>query len=103
MSFNALLLGCVRLGELPGAISAVRRDVALPLSVYPSLGRATPESWVRDLHLTPAGYAQLAEAWRLEGDQSVGGCCGVTPAHIKAVAQRLSNSRSDRRHALRTQ
>lgn len=35
--------------------------------------------------LTPARYAEFAEAWRARGAVIIGGCCGVTPDHVAAL------------------
>jgi S-methylmethionine-dependent homocysteine/selenocysteine methylase len=83
---GAVLLNCVRPDDLTGAISTLRGHASVPLGVYPRIGRATPESWLPDRHLTPSHYANLALGWREEGAQIIGGCCGVTPAHVRAVA-----------------
>ena len=39
--------------------------------------------------ITPDAYAAHAETWRERGASIVGGCCGVGPAHMRAVAERL--------------
>jgi S-methylmethionine-dependent homocysteine/selenocysteine methylase len=83
---GAVLLNCVPPDELTGAISALRPRVSLPLGVYPSLGRATADSWQFDDEITPERYAQLAIGWRHEGAQIIGGCCGVAAEHVAAVA-----------------
>jgi S-methylmethionine-dependent homocysteine/selenocysteine methylase len=43
-------------------------------------------------------YSQLAKEWRNAGADIIGGCCGIRPAHIRAVAQAFSsNGHKDRR------
>jgi S-methylmethionine-dependent homocysteine/selenocysteine methylase len=37
----------------------------------------------------PPGFAAHAAAWVAEGVRMVGGCCGTTPDHVAALAQRL--------------
>jgi SAM-dependent methyltransferase len=44
----------------------------------------------------PQRYAELALAWREEGAQIVGGCCGTTPEHIAAAAQALADTKPGR-------
>ena len=39
--------------------------------------------------ITPSAYAAHAEGWCTHGATVVGGCCGVGPAHMRAVAERL--------------
>jgi S-methylmethionine-dependent homocysteine/selenocysteine methylase len=40
--------------------------------------------------ITPEAYADYAEHWMLAGAGIIGGCCGISPAHIKHLKQRLS-------------
>lgn len=42
-----------------------------------------------DEHFTPDAYAQYVDEWRERGAEIVGGCCGVFPEHIEAVARKL--------------
>jgi S-methylmethionine-dependent homocysteine/selenocysteine methylase len=37
----------------------------------------------------PDAYGALAVGWITAGARLVGGCCGTTPAHLRAVAERL--------------
>lgn len=36
--------------------------------------------------LSPEGYATFAAAWRMAGAEIIGGCCGIGPEHIAALA-----------------
>lgn len=40
----------------------------------------------------PDVFANLAVEWRQEGAFVIGGCCGMCPDHIKAIASRFSNA-----------
>ncbi|MQX38523.1 homocysteine S-methyltransferase family protein [Roseospira navarrensis] len=40
--------------------------------------------------LTPAAYADFAEAWANKGATIIGGCCEVGPAHIAELVRRLT-------------
>ncbi len=66
-----------------------RAATELPLIAQPNAGRPErTESGVR----FPAGPAEVAEAapgFRQAGATIIGGCCGTTPAHIRAVVARL--------------
>ena len=44
--------------------------------------------------LTPATYASFASQWRAEGASILGGCCGVGPAHIAALAAAVRDTRA---------
>ena len=43
--------------------------------------------------LGPDAYAEIALGWIEQGATLIGGCCEVGPAHIAALAQRLSNEK----------
>jgi S-methylmethionine-dependent homocysteine/selenocysteine methylase len=48
-----------------------------------------------DLHeiradLTPESYADFAERWAAAGATIIGGCCGISPDHIRVLKQRLA-------------
>lgn len=41
---------------------------------------------------TPAYYLTLAQSWCAAGASIVGGCCGIGPEHIRALAEALNGS-----------
>jgi len=45
--------------------------------------------WTKREELGPPEYAAWAKDWQLLGADVVGGCCGIGPAHIQAVADVL--------------
>jgi S-methylmethionine-dependent homocysteine/selenocysteine methylase/SAM-dependent methyltransferase len=89
---GALLINCLPVDHVPGMLSWLRDFTDLPLGVYPNLGYLGGSSWRFDPRIGPADYAELATGWREEGAQIVGGCCGVTPEHIAAVARALEGT-----------
>lgn len=93
---GALLINCLPVDHVPGMLSWLRDFTALPLGVYPNLGHQSGSRWRFDPTVDPAAYAELALAWRSEGAQIVGGCCGVGPAHIAAAAEALRGTRPGR-------
>ena len=40
--------------------------------------------------ITPDAYADYAERWVAAGAGIIGGCCGISPLHIKCLKDRLS-------------
>ena len=40
--------------------------------------------------ITPHAYANYAERWAAAGARIIGGCCGISPSHIKCLKDRLS-------------
>jgi S-methylmethionine-dependent homocysteine/selenocysteine methylase len=70
------------------AIEIIRRHFAGPIGVYAETGDWAPPNWVFD-GLTPDQYLQQAIIWADRGAQLIGGCCGVGPEHIRALADAL--------------
>ncbi|MDX6620222.1 MAG: hypothetical protein QOK36_2608 [Gaiellales bacterium] len=97
MGVGALLINCLPVDHVPGMVSWLRDFTSLPLGVYPNLGHISGPRWRFDEATTPEAYAQLALEWRAEGAQIVGGCCGVTPAHIAATRRALEGTTPQRR------
>ena len=64
----------------------------LPLWVKPNAGlpRMTGDSAVYDV--TPDHLAEAARAYVEAGARIVGGCCGSTPDHVRAIAEAIRGS-----------
>ena len=43
--------------------------------------------------ITPDAYADYAERWAVAGAGIIGGCCGISPRHIKCLKERLLTPR----------
>ncbi len=71
------------------AIEIIRRHFAGPVGVYAETGDWQPPNWVFD-GLTPAQYLEQAVTWADHGALLIGGCCGVGPEHIRALADGLT-------------
>jgi S-methylmethionine-dependent homocysteine/selenocysteine methylase/SAM-dependent methyltransferase len=96
MGAGALLINCLPVDHVPGMLSWLRDFTALPLGVYPNLGHLAGSLWRFDDEVDAGRYAELALAWRAEGAQIVGGCCGTTPEHIAAAAEALADTKPGR-------
>ncbi len=96
MGVGALLVNCLPVEHVQGMLSWLRDFTGLPLGVYPNLGHLAGPLWRFDEEIDPARYAELALAWRAEGTQIVGGCCGTTPEHITAAAAALTGTEPGR-------
>lgn len=82
-------------------IAAVLRDLRLmtsrPLAAYGHIGNAKPiPGWSYAHDASPEQYADCVQAWLELGVTIVGGCCGTTPAHIRAVRALVERSRGQR-------
>ncbi len=82
----AIGLNCIPARALAGALRGLRRATAGPLVAYGHIGNPTPTpGWSFSHDADPAAYAESVRAWLGLGVAIVGGCCGTTPAHIRAV------------------
>jgi len=96
----ALSLNCLSPRLLESPLQMLRRMSDLPLGVYANVGRPgeeQAEEFVADVD--PSEYASYALSWLRAGASIVGGCCGTTPATMRAVREGLDRTH---RHADRT-
>ncbi len=68
------------------ALAILRRSYTGPLLAYPDSGYFKMPEWQFEDVIAPETLARFAAAWVADGAQIVGGCCGLTPAHIAALA-----------------
>ena len=61
-----------------------------PRGAYPNAGHWLRPEWAFVDQVSPEHYAEEASAWVASGARIVGGCCGIGPAHIKAVRERVA-------------
>jgi methionine synthase I (cobalamin-dependent) len=78
--------------EMVEIVAQFRAATALRLIAQPNAGR--PELTPSGLRFpeSPEGMAEAAVRFREAGATLIGGCCGTSPAHIRAIAQRLRAS-----------
>ncbi len=88
----ALAINCIPPDHVTGMIAWLRDYTDLPLGVYPNLGYLSSRGWRNDQRIGGEDYAELALAWRDEGAQIIGGCCGVGPGHLDAARAVLANT-----------
>jgi len=100
MGVGALLINCLPIEHVPGMVSWLRDFTDLPLGVYPNLGHLSGDRWHFDDATTPDDFAELAVAWRSEGAQLIGGCCGVMPEHIAAAFGALQGTTPGRQRPI---
>lgn len=59
-----------------------------PVGAYPEAGHFEMPTWVfKDI--APGEFTEAAIRWRVAGAAILGGCCGITPEHIEALAKTL--------------
>lgn len=73
-------------------VSTVKRfNKNLAISAEPNAGKPELIDDRATYSVTPDDFAATAEKIHSIGVSILGGCCGTTPAHIKAMAKRLKN------------
>ena len=79
---------------LPG-LQALRQHTSLPIGAYAhSVEFSTEEQGADAMVVTPhtvTDYLGHAQDWVNAGAQVIGGCCGVTPDHIRALTDGLAS------------
>jgi len=81
----AVAVNCLPPSAVDACLPALR-DSGLPFGVYANLG--TPDDstgFRRSEEMSPDDFARHAGRWLDAGARLVGGCCGTTPAHLRAV------------------
>lgn len=74
----------------PYLVSKLRRDVKGPLLCKPNAGSPViGEDGIASYPMTPTEFAPIIKECIAMGATLVGGCCGTTPDHIRAVANHL--------------
>ncbi len=93
----ALAVNCLPPSAVDACLPALH-DCGRPFGVYANLGEPDAASgFRRSEETTPRDFAEHAVRWLDAGARLVGGCCGTTPAHLRAVVEALSGWTSARR------
>ena len=72
------------------ALESIAAHYDGPRGAYPNAGHWLRPQWAFVDQVSPEAYAEEASAWVASGARIVGGCCGIGPAHIKAVRERVA-------------
>jgi homocysteine S-methyltransferase len=65
------------------ALAAIREQWPGPLGAYPEVGDAKADA---ACSVSPADFAEHARGWLAAGARIIGGCCGTSPEHVRALA-----------------
>jgi len=68
------------------SLDIIKANWSGTLGAYPEAGEFQMPDW-QFVDIDPADFAGTAREWRAAGAGIIGGCCGVTPDHIEAVAK----------------
>src|SRR3954464_13536269 len=78
--------------EMTEPLRHLAHHARMPLSCLPNAGLPSVVDGKMHYDLTPEQLAEYHERFVTEfGVQVIGGCCGTTPAHLKAVVDRCAN------------
>lgn len=79
-------LNCIPPRGLTALLPRLRQASNRPLAAYAHINNLTPiRGWSFAQSLSPTEYADFARQWLDLGANIIGGCCGTTPEHIKAI------------------
>ncbi len=70
------------------SLEIIKANWAGTLGAYPEAGEFQMPDW-QFVDIDPADFAVAAGDWHDAGAQILGGCCGVTPDHIAALAEKM--------------
>ena len=68
------------------AVAILREASDGPLTAYPDSGYFKMPQWQFHDVIAPDEFLEFARQWVANGVQVVGGCCGLSPEHIAAIA-----------------
>ena len=77
------------IAAVPGAIELLRERWTGPVGVYPESGYFTAPHWNFVDVIEPADFVNEALGWVAAGARLLGGCCGTSPEHIRALQAAL--------------
>jgi len=76
--------GAELIGE---ALDVVRQHFDGPLMAYPDSGYFEMPDWRFVDVIAPQRFESFCRDWIAAGVQVIGGCCGLTPDHVRAAAR----------------
>jgi 5-methyltetrahydrofolate--homocysteine methyltransferase len=78
--------------DFPLIISQLREYSTLPLIAQPNAGKPRLLNNITSFDMPPKNFADCLAACVQQGAVIIGGCCGTTPDHIKAISDFKINS-----------
>jgi homocysteine S-methyltransferase len=93
-TISAVLVMHSVLEAVDPALDVIARRWSGPVGAYPHCGHYKPPEWIFG-DISAEDYARASVNWLGRGAQLVGGCCGIRPAHIRALAETLPDRLPD--------
>jgi S-methylmethionine-dependent homocysteine/selenocysteine methylase len=86
---SAVLVNCTPVRDTLRFVRAIA-DCGVPVGAYANAGgRADGLGWDARTPDAAQSYADIAATWIAAGATLVGGCCGTSPLHVRALARRF--------------
>jgi 5-methyltetrahydrofolate--homocysteine methyltransferase len=76
--------------EMAQVVALMRQAVTVPIIAQPNAGKVQMVDMKPTYGMSPTDFAAGVRACVLAGTRLVGGCCGTSPAHIKAAVDLLA-------------
>ncbi len=97
---DAVLVSNAPPEDVTRAAGRMRGFAKVPFGAFAHIGRFSPPSWKFDFHpqfietesWPPQRYQAEARRWKESGARILGGCCGTTPAHTRALRAALNGA-----------
>lgn len=97
LGVDVLTVNCAPIEDITVALKELRKVREGRVGGYAHIGKYDPPSWKFGFYprfsgtegVSPGRYLEAAREWKKLGAQVIGGCCGTTPDHIKALRQGL--------------
>jgi S-methylmethionine-dependent homocysteine/selenocysteine methylase len=88
---DAILVNCVPPDMAASCLTTLAGATNLPIGCYPNAGAPDLDAgtWQFDPAWSPDRFAEASGEWVRVGAQVVGGCCGTTPEHVRALRAAL--------------
>jgi 5-methyltetrahydrofolate--homocysteine methyltransferase len=75
--------------QMAAVVSLLRSATDLPVLAQPNAGKPRLHNGATVFDMTPTAFAEGIRECLRAGARLVGGCCGTTPDHIRALAEVL--------------
>ena len=85
----AVLVMHTEVDDTAAALSLISERWDGHLGAYPHSGFIEFPHWHQEQVIEPLMFADTAQNWYDQGARLIGGCCGVGPAHIAALREKL--------------
>lgn len=86
---SVMFANCSQIPEITAAFKVLSGNEQMPLGAYAQGAVYEGTGWDFEESMSPEQYLAHAEGWARLGARAIGGCCGTTPDHIRALSSAL--------------